>query len=548
MDVENSSARGSAKGRTADPVAREVRGRGHLRLYLLVEGLAIGVLVGLVITAYRLGIAMTGKLLQGLLSEAGQSAGSLAAYIGLMAVFGVLAGLCYKLAPLISGSGIPQVSAQLAGRLRVRWQNVLPFKFLGGLLTLGGGLTLGREGPSVQIGAAVGQGFAELGRRPFTERKFLVSSGAAAGLAAAFNAPIAGAVFALEELHRNFSPVVLVSATAAAFAAVFTAGSVLGIHPVLLVKGRGILPLGYYGLLVALGIVTGLSGVLFNRCILWGKSLYARLRLHWAWCGLLPFALTAAACLLCGELFGSGEPMIFYAMGENPSPVVLIGLYAAKLALLALCFGSGLPGGIFFPLLVLGSLVGNVFGQAAVSAGLMEPQYVSSLALMAMTGHFSAIVRSPLTGILLISEMTGSFAFMLPLGLVAMTAYVVAESFRSEPIYESLQKRLLSSSSAVPGHDGHGGRSASPRDRMLVEFGVENLSPADGRTIAEILWPEDSLVIAVKRGSGEIVPSGQVRLMAGDYLVVLIPRAAMREAQELLENLTKGSGGNTARP
>ena len=163
-----------------------------------------------------------------------------------------------------------------------------------------------------------------------------------------------------------------------------------------------------------------------------------------------------------------------------------------------------------------------------------------------MTGHFSAIVRSPLTGILLISEMTGSFAFMLPLGLVAMTAYVVAEGFRSEPIYESLQKGLLSSSSDAFGHEA--ARSASPRDRMLVEFGVENLSPADGRTIAEILWPEDSLVIAVKRGSGEIVPSGQVRLMAGDYLVVLIPRAAMREAQELLENLTKGSGGNAARP
>ena len=367
--------------------------------------------------------------------------------------------------------------------VRRLWQDVLPFKFLGGLLTLGGGLTLGREGPSVQIGAAVGQGFAELGRRPFTERKFLVSSGAAAGLAAAFNAPIAGVVFALEELHRNFSPVVLVSATAAAFAAVFTAGTVLGIRPVLLVKGRDILPLGYYGLLIALGIVTGLSGVLFNRCILWGKSLYARLRLHWAWCGLLPFALTAAACLLCGELFGSGEPMIFYAMGENPSPGILIGLYAAKLALLALCFGSGLPGGIFFPLLVLGSLVGNVFGQAAASAGLMEPQYVSSLALMAMTGHFSAIVRSPLTGILLISEMTGSFAFMLPLGLVAMTAYVVAEGFRSEPIYESLQKRLLSSAAS----DHERARSASARDRMLVEFGVENLSPADGRTIAEIL-------------------------------------------------------------
>lgn len=517
-----------------DPIVKEVRNRGHLRLHLLVEGLAIGVLVGLVITAYRLGISMTGKLLRALLSGAGQSAVSLAAYIGLMAAFGVLAGLCYRLAPLISGSGIPQVAAQLAGRLRVRWQRILPFKFLGGLLTLGGGLTLGREGPSVQIGAAVGQAFAELVRRPFTERKFLVSSGAAAGLAAAFNAPIAGVVFALEELHRNFSPIVLISATAAAFSAVFTAAAILGAHPVLLVKGLDPLPLEHYGLLLVLGVVTGLSGVFFNRCILRGKALYARLRLHWIWSGLLPFALTAAACLAHGELFGSGEPMIFYAAGDNPSPTILIGLYAVKLALLTLCFGSGLPGGIFFPLLVLGSLVGNAFGQMAVLAGLMEPQHVLSLALVAMTGHFSAIVRSPLTGILLISEMTGSFAFMLPLGLVAMTAYIVAESFRSEPIYESLQSGLLSSAR----HEK--GSSLSPRDRMLVEFGIENLSPAEGRTIAEILWPEDSLIIAVRRGSREIVPSGQTRLVAGDYVVVLIPRNAMEEAQELLDRLTRG--------
>ena len=517
-----------------DPIVKEVRNRGHLRLHLLVEGLVIGLLVGLVITAYRLGISMTGKLLRALLAGARGSAGELALYVGVMLLLGVLAGLCYKLAPLISGSGIPQVSAQLAGRLKVRWQSVLPFKFLGGLLTLGGGLTLGREGPSVQIGAAVGQGFADLAGRPLTERKFLVSSGAAAGLAAAFNAPIAGVVFALEELHRNFSPIVLISATAAAFAAVFTAATILGAHPVLHVKGLDPLPLEHYGLILVLGVVTGLSGVLFNRCILRGKALYARLRLHWVWCGLLPFALTAAACLAHGELFGSGEPMIFYAAGDNPSPTILIGLYAVKLALLVLCFDSGLPGGIFFPLLVLGSLLGNAFGQAAALAGLVEPQYVMPLALMAMTGHFSAIVRSPLTGILLISEMTGSFAFMLPLGVVAMTAYVVAEAFRSEPVYESLQ-------SLLPLHSREEFHPVPPQDRMLVEFGVESLSPAEGRTIAEILWPEDSLIVAVKRGSGEIVPSGSVRLMAGDYLAVLISRSSMDETQGLLDKLTRGS-------
>lgn len=519
-------------------IVNVVKKRGRLRLYLLIEGLAIGILVGLVITAYRLGISLTGILLQSLLAEARKGALGLLPYLALMLVFGILAGLCYKLAPLISGSGIPQVSAQLAGRLKVRWQRILPFKFLGGILTLGGGLTLGREGPSVQIGAAVGHCFADLAKRPFTERKFLISSGASAGLASAFNAPIAGVVFALEELHRNFSPVVLVSATAAAFASVFTAATVLGMQPVLQARGLEALPLRHYWLVLVLGILTGLSGVFFNKCILWGKALYAKLRLHRAWTGVLPFLATSAACLLSPELFGSGEPMIFYASGANPALPALIGLYAIKLALLVLCFCSGLPGGIFFPLLVLGSLIGNAFGQAAVLAGLLEPQYVWPLALMAMTGHFSAIVRSPLTGILLVSEMTGSFAFMLPLGVVAMTAYVVAEARRSEPIYESLQRSLPHTTHGEP-------QVSSARDRMLVEFAVENLSPAEGRTVAEILWPEDSLLIAIKRGSSEITPSSQIRLAAGDYLVVLIPRHTMGKAQERLDGLTRA--GRTPR-
>ena len=127
-----------------------------------------------------------------------------------MVLMGAAAGLCAKFAPLISGSGIPQVSAQLAGRLQVPWRRVLPGKFIGGLLTLGGSLTMGREGPSVQIGASVGQAFGDLARRPLSARNFLISSGAAAGLAAAFNAPIAGVVFAMEELHKSFSGVVLV--------------------------------------------------------------------------------------------------------------------------------------------------------------------------------------------------------------------------------------------------------------------------------------------------------------------------------------------------
>ncbi|MCR4818720.1 MAG: ClC family H(+)/Cl(-) exchange transporter [Fretibacterium sp.] len=429
-------------------IGKEMQDKKTLRRRnLLLDGLITGILVGLVITAYRLGITWISGWVRWLLTQAAISPEKVLLYIGVMIAMGAAVGLCIKNAPLISGSGIPQVSAQLSGRLEARWTNVLPFKFIGGILTLGGGLTLGREGPSVQLGAAMGQAFGEIARRPPEERLFLISCGGAAGLASAFNAPVAGLVFALEELHRNFSPAVLVSASAAAFAGAFVSAGVFGSAPVLPVTGGISLPLQYYWIIILLGVVTGLSGVLFNRCILWGKALYAKLnarwRPAWLWCCIVPFFLSAACCLAFPVLFGSGEPMIFFAAGGNNPPVWQITVfYAMKLALLTLCFGSGLPGGIFFPLLVLGSLMGNAVGSALAEAGVMEAQYVVELALMAMAGHFSAIVRSPVTAILLVSEMTGSFAFMLPLGVVAMVSYGVAEFLHSTPIYESLQGLL----------------------------------------------------------------------------------------------------------
>jgi H+/Cl- antiporter ClcA len=205
-------------------------------------------------------------------------------------------------------------------------------------------------------------------------------------------------------------------------------------------------PLRHYWLLIVLGVITGLSGVLFNRCILLGKAMYEKLlprnKYTWLLRGVIPFSVVALICLAFPRLLGSGEPMIFITSGANPPLSELLTLYAAKLALLTLCFGSGLPGGIFFPLLVLGSLVGASAGTLAVQCGVLEAEYVFALALMAMAGHFASIVRSPLTGILLVCEMTGAFAHILPLGIVAMVSYGVAEQMRSEPIYESLQKLL----------------------------------------------------------------------------------------------------------
>ena len=137
---------------------------------------------------------------------------------------------------------------------------------------------------------------------------------------------------------------------------------VFGQKPVLHFDHVPHLSLQHYHYVVLIGVIAGLSGVLFNRCILWAKKIYARLKLKWMFSGLVPFAAVALACLFIPALFGSGEPMIFWAADGPDPPLQLMMLYLLKLILLMICFGSGLPGGIFFPLLVLGSLLGHAFG------------------------------------------------------------------------------------------------------------------------------------------------------------------------------------------
>lgn len=409
--------------------------RSRLLIRLLFDGTAVGIFAGLTMAAVRLCVGLLSQAMNGLLHDGGG-----AVYFGAMVLLGACVGACRLIEPMISGGGVAQVTAQLAGKLRMNWKKVLPLKVTGCIMTLGSGITMGMEGPSVQIGASVGQAYAESFSRPHSEHRFLISSGASAGLSAAFNAPITGIVFALEELHRNFSPIVLAGAAAAAFAAQLAVDSIMGFQPVVGIVGHVLLPIRDYWLAALLGAVTGLSGVLFNKCMTVSSGLYEKLGSRRMLKSVLPFAVTALFCLTSPELFGSGEPMIHYPMHGNPAESHLIMLYIVKLGLLALAFGSGAPGGIFFPLLVIGSLVGNIFGQTAAGLGFLEPRYVLTMSLMAMAGHFASIVRAPLTGILLVSEMTGSFESMLPLGITAMISYTTAEAFRSVPIYESVMR------------------------------------------------------------------------------------------------------------
>ena len=183
----------------------------RFQVILIGEGLLVGSVAGLFVLLYRIVLEYAGSALTAILDFIGNDPLKMAGWFLVLLALAWIVAKLVTFEPMISGSGIPQLEGEMVGKIDQRWWRVLPAKFLGGFLCLTGGLALGREGPSIQLGAMVGKGISRKMDRGKTEEKYLTTCGASAGLAAAFHAPLAGVMFSLEEVHKNFSVSVLLS-------------------------------------------------------------------------------------------------------------------------------------------------------------------------------------------------------------------------------------------------------------------------------------------------------------------------------------------------
>ena len=424
----------------------------RIPVMLITEGLCVGLVGGFVVLLYRVSLTFAGDWLVKILSYMKGNPFRCVVWFLILAALAWIVGKLVKWEPMISGSGIPQVEGEIAGRLSQNWKRVLPAKFAGGFLCMLGGLSLGREGPSIQLGAMAGQGISRALGRGKREEKFLMTCGASAGLSAAFHAPLAGMMFAVEEIHKTFSIPILLPVMTASVTADYIASHILGLDPVFRFQITEYLPQNYYWLLILLGILVGVSGVFYNWGMLKAQELYRKIPFMKETGRLLIAFLTAGVLgIVMPWVLGSGSGLIVsLTQGEMVLGMVVLTL-VMKFLFSAVSFGSGAPGGIFFPLLILGALIGAVFAMAGVEFFGLAPVYVNNFVLLGMTGFFTAIVRAPLTGIILLFEMSGSISQMLSLSIVSVTAYIVATLMRSEPIYDSLLKRILKADTIV--HD-----------------------------------------------------------------------------------------------
>jgi len=490
----------------------------------------VGVIAGLVAVAFRRSLDW-GDMLRDQLIHRAHGLGPAGVLIPILyAAFGggLSVYLIRRLAPEAAGSGIPHLKAVLHRLRGMLWQRILPVKFIGGILAIGSGLTLGREGPTVQMGGAIGQMVSRWLGTTARERRTLIAAGAGAGIAAAFNAPLAGVVFVLEEVQRDFSPGVFTAAFIACATADVVARLLTGQLPVFHVPVLPSPPLTALPAFLVLGGLAGALAVAFNRALLGSLNLFQRVRHLPPW---VPGAIAGGFVGLVGwfapEALGGGHAIVEQVLSGHMLFQNLVFFFLIRFALTMASYGCGAPGGIFAPLLVLGAQVGLAVGEVTRWIAPRSAEHPEAYAMVGMAAYFTGIVRAPLTGIVLIVEMTGNYALMLPLLIACLTAHAVADLLGDRPVYEALLERDLLRSQDRPELD----------ETLLVDLTLQPGAPFEGCLVRELGLPPGCVLVTLRRGPHEEVPTADTRLQAGDQLTAVVSPAAARGVIRLREGL-----------
>lgn len=358
--------------------------------------------------------------------------------------------LVKRFSPEAGGSGIPEIEGALQDLRPVRWWRVIPVKFIGGLGTLGSGMVLGREGPTVQLGANISQMFYDLFRLKDNEsRHTLLAAGAAAGLSTAFNAPLAGILFIIEEMRPQFkySLISIKAVFIGAVSATIVFRLINGEAAVLNIGQFSSAPMETLWLYLILGMLFGIVGIGFNRFLLYLQTLFLAFYQNKVSRFVLMGGLIGGSCGAIGvfapEVVGGGYSVIHQMVANSFTITMLMVFFALRFLTSTISFSSGAPGGIFSPLLALGTLFGGIYGYAALE---LFPHYsieVGTFAIAGMGALFAATVRAPLTGIVLVLEMTNNYQLILPMIITCIGATMVAQFLGGRPLYSVLLEKTL---------------------------------------------------------------------------------------------------------
>ncbi|WP_299523801.1 ClC family H(+)/Cl(-) exchange transporter [uncultured Methanobrevibacter sp.] len=480
---------------------------------LTIQGIFVGVFAGIIVCLYRFFLYSAEDILRNILNFIHGNIVLIVLWFFILIILGLFTSFLIKWEPNSIGSGIPQINAEVKGFLNVNWWKVVITKISGGILTAIGGLSLGPEGPSVQIGGMIGKGVSKILRGSKTDELRLILAGSTVGITAAFNAPLAGVIFIIEEINHSFDKTLIFIALISSVVADVISKSIFG-QATLLSFPLYNLPLSYYWLLIILGIILGIFGYVYNVGMIKANDIINNFNVSIEIKIISVFLISGVVSLFIPEILDGGHFMLNMLDVAIPSITILIFLLVMKYLFSVASFATGSPGGIFLPILVLGAFIGAIFGSVAIPIFGLKSYLIYKFIVISMAGFFAATIRSPITGVVLLSEMCGSTESLVAMLIVSIIAYSVPMLLNNRPIYESLFERLISKNNQdlINDHSKH----------ILSEYVVPSTWKYIGKQIKDIPFPKNCIVISITRNGKYILSNENVIINYADQIHILM--------------------------
>ena len=470
--------------------------------------------------------------------------------LGLMAGAFVI-GVLVNISSVVRGCGVPQAEGATRGVIRFKWWRDLIAMFTASLLSIFMGLSIGAEGPSVLIGATAGDGVASTLRRNQMIRKYQITGGACTGLAVASNAPLTGIAFAFEEAHKRFTPEVFICSFSSVIFGMLTRGVIYNMMDKEIVSSFHSyvfhdIPMNYYGYVILAGTICGLLGFGFMKLCFFMRKLFKSMHVKNEWwthtSRILTAVLIGGVVSLAGELVMGGGHELIESLGTHgglseyirnsmfgmPLLWALLVVVILKIFVTSVNVGSGIPCGIFIPIIAIGACVGAMLNNIWLALNPEIAPYCDLLVMICMSAFFTTVVRAPITSIVMICEFTGSFAALLPVIIAVSIGYIIGEMLRTDGIYELLLE-------AYEEETGIPERS----EKLVFTLHVSPNSIAVKREVRDVLWPGNARVKEILRGEEHIMPEGGTVLHADDILTVIVKTDEPEKIKEELMNIVQ---------
>lgn len=517
----------------------------HNFIELIAVGSITGIFAGAIITLFTILVHEGEQISRNVYAYVRENPAFIPLLIFALIAGAFLIGVAVNLSSVVRGCGIPQAEGGTRGIIRFKWWRDLTLMFAASLISIFMGLSIGSEGPSVLIGACAGDGISALSRRNQMVRKYQITGGACTGLAVASNAPLTGMAFAFEEAYKRLTPEVFICSVSSVVFGMLTKNLIYRLLHMPIANSFSTytfydLPLSAYGFVLLAGLACGLLGVGFYKLAFLMRRAFKKVKTS---NDKISHALRILIAVLAGGLvsflaisvMGGGHELIeSLGSGSPETAECLFGLgLAGTLAIvLVLKFfittvnvGSGIPCGIFIPMIAIGACLGALLNMLWQKWGL-ESVYCDLMIMICMAAFFTAVVKAPITSIVMICEFTGSFAHLLPVIIAVAIAYIIGELFRTEGIYEELLEQYE--------------RETGIHERAVREvftFTLAKGAIADKREVRDVLWPKSARVKEIVRGDETILPDGDTILHSGDILTIVCKTDNPVKTRDELEHI-----------